>query len=107
MLRWLRAATLAWLLALTAGHCEAADRRVALVIGNANYTASGVPPLANAASDARAVADSLKSLGFQPELALNQSYRALRDTVQRFAGQANGADVAMVFYAGHGLELGG
>jgi branched-chain amino acid transport system substrate-binding protein len=104
MLRWLKAVAVAVLLAVPTA-AQAAEKRIALVIGNANYTT--VPRLPNASNDARAIGQTLKSLGFQVELALNQPANNLRDTVQRFSRQSAAADVAFVFYAGHGVEVGG
>jgi branched-chain amino acid transport system substrate-binding protein len=84
----------------------AAERRVALVIGNSNY--AHVAKLANPENDARAVAQTLRTLGFQTvELVINQPSSSLRTAVQRFSREAQNAEVALVFYAGHGIEFGG
>jgi len=104
MLRWLKAVAFAALLAVPTA-AQATEKRIALVIGNANYTT--VPKLPNASNDARAIGQTLKSLDFQVELALNQPANSLRDTVQRFSRQSAAADIAFVFYAGHGVEVGG
>lgn len=91
--------------ALLAGPA-AAERRVALVIGNGTYTK--VPKLANATNDARAIMALLEAAGFDKvvradNLGAAQMRRALRD----FSDEVRGADIAVVFYAGHGMELNG
>jgi len=83
-----------------------AAKRVALVIGNSNY--QNAPALPNPANDAAAIAATLKGAGFdivdsRLNLGANDIRRALRD----FADQARDADVALVYYAGHGLEIDG
>jgi hypothetical protein len=84
----------------------AADKRVALVIGNSAYKHVGKLP--NPASDARAVADLLKRSGFEvvesrQDLSINDMRRAMRD----FSDKTRDADIAVVFYAGHGIEVDG
>jgi Caspase domain len=81
-------------------------RRVALVIGNANYRA--VPKLANPLNDARVVAAALRAASFtevieQYDLGVRELQRAL----SAFEGKATGADWAVVYYAGHGIEVDG
>lgn len=82
-----------------------ADKRVALVIGNSAY--KHVPKLPNPANDATAVALLFKSAGFevytQQDLGVAEMRRAVRD----FSDAARDADMAVVFYAGHGIELAG
>jgi uncharacterized caspase-like protein len=83
-----------------------ADRRVALVIGNGKYENAGV--LANPTNDADAVADLLTKAGFDSvdrrrDLGVVEFKRAVREFVDRAAN----ADVAVVYYSGHGLEIGG
>lgn len=82
-----------------------ADGRVALVIGNSAYSAA--PPLANPTNDARAVSQSLERLGFDVVLGLDQSVDEMRATVRDFSVTAEGADLALFFYAGHALQVGG
>jgi uncharacterized caspase-like protein/uncharacterized protein YecT (DUF1311 family) len=102
-----RVLVLAILLALLSGAWPAAaERRVALVIGNSAY--ANVPRLPNPENDARAIEQSLSGLGFAPiVLARNQTANELRATIQSFAREAANADLALVFYAGHGVEYGG
>jgi uncharacterized caspase-like protein len=79
--------------------------RVALVIGDSNY--SNLPKLANPENDARAIADLLKKMGFSTRLVLNASEQDLRREVRKFAGESDKADIALVFYAGHGAQVNG
>jgi tetratricopeptide (TPR) repeat protein len=81
-------------------------RRVALVIGNSAYR--NVPPLANPQKDAEAIAASLRNIGFdQVTLANDVTREKLIDGLRAFADEAEKADWAMVYYAGHGMEVGG
>lgn len=84
----------------------AAAKRVALVIGNGAY--ENVERLRNPANDARDLAKKLKSIGFaQVDLHLDLDASALRRTLGKFAKTAAGAEVALVYFAGHGIEVGG
>ena len=81
-------------------------RRVALVIGNGAY--QNVPQLANPPRDAKLVADALRAVGFQEVTLANDLTRdKFFDTLHAFARDAEKADWAVVYYAGHGLEIGG
>ena len=80
-------------------------RGVALVVGQSAY--EHLPPLANPESDARAVEDLFDRLGFDTIDARNADARKLRRALERFVEDAEGADVAVVYYAGHGIEAGG
>jgi uncharacterized caspase-like protein len=96
-------------LTLAAGCATApalAETRVALVIGNANY--ANAPKLANPENDATLMEQTLHRVGFQTVIVqrdLNKS--SLESVLKDFARQARGADVALVYYAGHGIEAGG
>jgi tetratricopeptide (TPR) repeat protein len=83
-----------------------AGRRVALVIGNSAY--QSVANLANPQRDAGAVAEVLRKLGFETVIAANdltrEQFRAGLDT---FETKVKSADWALVFFAGHGIEVGG
>lgn len=81
-------------------------KRVALVIGNSNY--SSVARLANPANDAKLMANALKNLGFEligggAQLDLDKA--GFDAAVQSFGNRLQGADVGLFFYAGHGLGL--
>ncbi len=80
-------------------------RGMALVIGNDQY--EHLPELANPGNDARAIEVLLADLGFETELSLDRSIRRLRRDIDNFTDDADGADVVLVYYAGHGIEAGG
>ena len=82
----------------------AAERKLALVIGNSNYRIS---PLKNPENDARAVGESLKTLGFEVIERENTSLRELIEALRQFSLQAQDAQVRLVFYAGHGVQVRG
>lgn len=91
---------------LVAGGPAFAEKRVALVIGNAAY--QNVPRLPNPVNDGNTVAATLKDAGFdlvesRHDLPASETRRALRD----FADRARDADIAVVYYAGHGIEVDG
>ena len=79
-------------------------QRVALVIGNAAYQGS---PLANPVNDARAVAARLRGLGFDVTLRENLKTREIGSTYRDFRTKIRPGAVALVFYAGHGLQVKG
>ena len=81
------------------------ETRLALVIGNSSYI--NLPRLANPANDARAVADELVKMGYQTHLLIDASEQKIRREVRQFASDSTKADVALVFYAGHGAQVNG
>src|SRR5450432_3367375 len=83
-----------------------ADKRVALVIGNSAYR--NVAKLDNPVNDASAVAAMFTSAGFDNvESKFNVTVSELRKALRDFGNTSRGADVAVVYYAGHGVELDG
>ena len=88
--------------ALTAHPTRASDR-VALVIGNADY--AHVPRLANPLNDAGDMGAALARLGFAVTILENTGYQDMRRGLQEFMRAASGAAMAVVFYAGHGIEV--
>jgi len=83
-----------------------AEKRVALVIGNSAY--QKVAKLSNPANDASAVAAMLKAAGFDSvDARLNVPANDLRKSLREFAARTRDADIAVVYYAGHGIELDG
>ncbi|WP_027550585.1 caspase family protein [Bradyrhizobium sp. Cp5.3] len=83
-----------------------AEKRVALVIGNSAYKSA--PRLANPVNDASLVGGMLKKAGFdQVEIKLDLNAAEMRRALRDFGGRAREADVAVVYYAGHGIELDG
>ncbi|MGP0091637.1 MAG: tetratricopeptide repeat protein [Xanthobacteraceae bacterium] len=83
----------------------APERRVALVVGNADYKA--VAALPNPRRDAEAVAAALRGVGFEVTLATDLPRDQLVDALRSFAAASEKADWAVIYYAGHGIELGG
>jgi uncharacterized caspase-like protein len=82
-----------------------AESRVALVIGNSTY--QHTPMLPNPTKDARAMAAKFKDAGFVVISANDVGNLAFKRTIRQFEDAAAEADVAVVFYAGHGIEIGG
>lgn len=80
-------------------------RRVALVIGNSAY--QNVPALANPQKDATAVAATLRSVGFEVTMSNDASREKMIGSLRDFANEAEKSDWAVVYYAGHGMEVGG
>lgn len=79
------------------------DNRVGLVIGNSHY--SNAPALENPANDASDISAALSSLGFKTNLVLDGSKRVLDRAVEQFARDARSADIALFFFAGHGMQF--
>ena len=77
------------------------ERRVALIVGNAAYKIS---PLDNPVNDATDVDAGLKRAGFQTTLLRNATLAQMREATRRFADQLTTADVALIYFAGHGIE---
>lgn len=81
-------------------------RRVALIIGNGAY--KNVHALANPPRDAKLIADTLRGVGFQTVTLSNDLTRdKFFETLRGFETEAEKADWAVVYYAGHGFEIGG
>jgi uncharacterized protein YecT (DUF1311 family) len=95
------AAALMLLCAVATGHAE---KRVALVIGNAAYRHAD--RLANPVNDARSTRDALAQLGFDVIYGEDLDQKGLRRTIGQFADRVGDADVAMVYFAGHGATFG-
>jgi hypothetical protein len=84
----------------------AADRRVALVIGNAAY--KNASTLSNTINDSTAIANLFKSVGFEVVISRNDlGVVDFKRSVREFLLTAETADIAVVYYAGHGIEVGG
>jgi uncharacterized caspase-like protein len=91
-----------------AAHAAFAESRVALVIGQSAYRA--VPALPNAANDGKRMIELLGNAGFDVTAAPDLAQNDMRQTISDFAAKvaASGPDtVALVFYAGHGLQIDG
>lgn len=109
--RLLTAALGAGLLALHAGSAAnpapapvPAKRRHALVIGNARY-AVAANALLNPGNDARLVAESLRKRSFDLTLLTDLTTPQMEGAVEEFAARAAGADLAMVYFAGHAVAV--
>ena len=79
--------------------------RVALVLGNSTYAHIGRLP--NPGNDAADMAAALRRLGFEVTTTLDADRGELNDALRAFTRQSAGADVSLVFYAGHGIEMDG
>ena len=79
-------------------------RRLALVVGNDNYR--NVSPLLNARSDARAMAKALEASGFKVSLKMDLAERDMKEALRNFRAEIQGGDEVVVFFAGHGVEVG-
>ena len=80
-----------------------ADGRVALVVGNSTYAHIGRLP--NADNDAAYMSAALRRLGFEVTTELDADRPELTEALRAFTRRSVGADVALVFYAGHGIEM--
>lgn len=81
------------------------EKRIALVIGNGDYT--NARSLKNADNDARAMAVSLRRLGFEVIEKHDLTLTELVSELKSFGDRAPEFDWAVVYYAGHGIEVGG
>jgi formylglycine-generating enzyme required for sulfatase activity len=96
---------LAMLMMTLAAFPVQAAKRVALVIGNNAYAT--LPNLNNAKKDAEGMAAKLRGLGFDVILKTNAGRREMGRTLADFENRISNADVALVFYAGHGIQANG
>lgn len=102
MLRCVGLGLLIWLGLVTGA---LAEKRVALVLAAEDYAL--IRPLTNPANDARAMEDLLEKLDFEVFVETNRDLRRMRRALDDFKEDAAGADVALLFFAGHGVALGG
>jgi uncharacterized caspase-like protein len=105
-MRWLAALLSAVLVLCFADQSAFADKRVAFIVGNSNY--QNVVALANPANDAAAITEMFRKAAFdvvesRRDLKNADMRRALRD----FTEKARDADIAVIYYAGHGIEVDG
>jgi len=104
--RLLRFAAIAWaMVVLGTSDALAAAERVALVIGNSNYDHASVLP--NPRTDAKAIAAALERLGFDVSLRTNLSKATFERELADFSERSADSQLALVYYAGHGMELQG
>jgi uncharacterized caspase-like protein len=90
--------------AITLARPAAAEKRVALVIGNAAYAHASA--LANPGHDASDIAEALKAAGIEVILGLDLDKRGFDAKVREFSRALAGAETGILFYAGHGLQVG-
>ena len=83
---------------------EKPEKKFALVIGNGDYASA---PLANPVSDARAMAEAFRRLGFDATIHENITQRAMKEAVDGFGQRLKGCDAGLFFYSGHGIQAKG
>ncbi|MBO7134239.1 MAG: caspase family protein [Bacteroidales bacterium] len=79
------------------------DKRIAMIVGNSNYS-DGAMNLSNPKNDAEDVAAKLKSLGFDVILKIDATLQEMDRELTNFGLKAKGYDVALFYYAGHGIQ---
>ena len=102
MMRRLGLALMIWLGLAAAA---TAETRVALILAAQDYQL--IRPLTNPDNDARAMEDLLRSLDFKVFVETDRDLRRMRRALEDFQADAAGADVALLFFAGHGVALDG
>ena len=98
------AAALAVVALVAAPTATAAQNRIALVVGNADYLTA---PLKNPQNDARDIAEKLNQVGFDVVLRENLKIRDIGGALREFRARLSPGDEALFFYAGHGLQVKG
>jgi peptidoglycan hydrolase-like protein with peptidoglycan-binding domain len=99
------AAILSLICILVTAQTAKADKRVAFVVGNGAY--KNVAQLPNPPIDAKAMASVLRNVGFDVVEGTNLTRDKMTERLLEFGKKAQGADVAVFFYAGHGIAIGG
>lgn len=84
---------------------DKAEKRIALLVANGSYANQNA--LLNPPNDIEYVSSVLKSLGFEVFVQSNLTYRDFAEALRAFGRQARDADWALVYFAGHGMEIGG
>src|SRR5471030_3513982 len=90
---------------LVSANAAKADRRVAFVVGNGAY--KNVTQLPNPPIDAKAIASVLRNAGFDVVEGINLTRDKMTERLLEFGKKTKGADVAVFFYAGHGIAVDG
>ena len=90
---------------LFSGEAALADKRVAFVVGNGAY--KNVPQLPNPPMDAKTMASTLRNVGFDVVEGYNLTRDKMTEKLLEFGHKAEGADIAVFYYAGHGIAMGG
>lgn len=94
-----------WIVCVWSGAALAAPDRVALVLGMGAYQT--IEPLDNTRNDARAIAETLEGIGFDVTLSMDATADQLRQQMDDFAFRSETADLALIYFAGHGVEVQG
>ena len=84
---------------------DARGQRIALVIGNGNYQYSDLPKLANPTNDAEDMARALRGFGFEVIERKNQTLEGMNRAISEFGSKIGGSEVALFYYAGHGIQV--
>jgi uncharacterized caspase-like protein len=106
LLSWMTAITLVAIFVIGTSMDAAAERRVALVVGNSNYKVPYLS-LSSPRDDAEDVSAVLKSLGFEVKTTVDASKRDMDIALAEFRRLASNADTALFFYAGHAMQVQG
>jgi hypothetical protein len=93
--------------AVEEGQLPQPGKRLAIVIGNSDYRSARLPHLANAANDATSLSESLRRLKFDVLTATNLSSDGFTTLFKQAEDKVAGASAVLIFYAGHGVQLGG
>jgi len=101
---YIRCFCLLLVLLFTSKASYAFESKVALVMGNSHYSA--VEPLPNPVRDAKAIATTLRKLGFKVHEHLDMTRRDMRLALRQFALEIGPGSIAVIYYAGHGIQLG-
>jgi uncharacterized caspase-like protein len=100
---WIAALSIATF--LFSGEAALADKRVAFVVGNGAY--KNVPQLPNPTMDAKTMASTLRNVGFDVVEGYNLTRDKMTEKLLEFGHKAEGADIAVFYYAGHGIAMSG
>ena len=92
---------------VAAARASEGETKVALIIGNARYTSSTVPALDTPANDAKDMAESLKKIGFDVVLKTDLTQADFSSTLAEFDRAASNSDIALFYFAGHGVQYKG
>src|ERR1700682_5443747 len=90
---------------LASSNVASAERRVAFVVGNGAY--KNVAPLPNPSIDAKSMATVLRNVGFDVVEGPNLTRDQMTERLLQFGDKAQGAELAVFFYAGHGIAIAG
>jgi len=103
--RLLRALAMALVCVALSTAANASGQRIALVIGNGNYQHPDLPKLANPTNDAEDIARALRGFGFEVIERKNQTLEGMNQAISEFGSKIGGSEVALFYYAGHGIQV--